>query len=572
VSRGFNTTYGTNSNDSVITAASLTDSRVRSFGFWINVDAWSTQNQIMQTGGPRINSDGTPILTMQAAQWATPGLWTITPPTDYGTWHHFLFTYDSNATANDPLIYLDGVSQTVTRATGPAGGYTGATAAYYLGNRTTLGRAILGRMAEFAIWNAILDPAEAMSLGDGFSPLLIRPASLVEYVPMVSGTVTSRKRAPPTVSGALDREHPRVFNPTDAQIGRPIPAATFAGARFVSAPDSTAQQQLAASFVTAALITGAAAAFVAVDGRHTQQALADQPNRSEFFQGIPPKQAAPASYVAVDGRHTQQAFADQPNRSQFFKGVPPSITAPYATSERWLQTTPQFYSDIASSLTKQFFGPQFVIQERVDAPAQDPRTQPSQIRPATGLVFVSPQQPTTQRPSGRGQDYQDSPSRITVPRFFNQPPITQRLFAPQQAYVDVPGRIPLHRYFSRAAIPPIALAPQQFYTDAPSQIRQALIPQIIVLAQRPTFLAQLQQFYQDVGSYFVQTDQGFYVPAPEPPVVVGPPGGGKHHPGRATKRKLLPMDRLDEWRDVAELSEDEWAILLAVIAYIEDQL
>jgi hypothetical protein len=42
-----------------------------------------------------------------------------------------------------------------------------------------------GRLAECAIWNVALTAAEIASLVKAFSPLLIRPASLVAYWPLI---------------------------------------------------------------------------------------------------------------------------------------------------------------------------------------------------------------------------------------------------------------------------------------------------------------------------------------------------------------------------------------------------
>lgn len=42
-----------------------------------------------------------------------------------------------------------------------------------------------GNLAEFAAWNVILTSAEFASLGAGYSPLFVRPQSLVSYVPII---------------------------------------------------------------------------------------------------------------------------------------------------------------------------------------------------------------------------------------------------------------------------------------------------------------------------------------------------------------------------------------------------
>ena len=54
--------------------------------------------------------------TTTSGEWAT----TAGPITD-GTWYYVTVTYDDASTANDPLIYLDGISQGITESGTPAG-------------------------------------------------------------------------------------------------------------------------------------------------------------------------------------------------------------------------------------------------------------------------------------------------------------------------------------------------------------------------------------------------------------------------------------------------------------------
>lgn len=47
-----------------------------------------------------------------------------------------------------------------------------------------------GALAQIGVWNADLDDDEWLALADGVSPLLIRPQSLVSYVPLIGGVNT----------------------------------------------------------------------------------------------------------------------------------------------------------------------------------------------------------------------------------------------------------------------------------------------------------------------------------------------------------------------------------------------
>src|SRR5512139_3914486 len=111
------------------------------------------------------------------------GQWSIAAPDN--AWHHVALSYDASSAANDPLMYLDGASQVVTEGATPSGTLQTNTDAYVLGNRgAAWDRNWAGDLAEFAVWDAILTPAEIAALAAGAHPLTIRPAALVSYVPL----------------------------------------------------------------------------------------------------------------------------------------------------------------------------------------------------------------------------------------------------------------------------------------------------------------------------------------------------------------------------------------------------
>jgi hypothetical protein len=81
----------------------------------------------------------------------------------------------------------------------------------------TPGLFLNGQIAEAAVWNVALSAAEIASLSKGFSPLLIRPASLVAYWPLIGrhdpeidpvGRFDMTLTANPTTAA-----HPRVILP-----------------------------------------------------------------------------------------------------------------------------------------------------------------------------------------------------------------------------------------------------------------------------------------------------------------------------------------------------------------------
>ncbi len=70
------------------------------------------------------------------------------------------------------------------------------------------------RIAEVGFWNVILTAAEMAALGRGYSPILIRPDSLLSYVPLVRALVDYKRAAPTLVDAPVaGAAHPRVMMP-----------------------------------------------------------------------------------------------------------------------------------------------------------------------------------------------------------------------------------------------------------------------------------------------------------------------------------------------------------------------
>jgi hypothetical protein len=145
-----------------------------------------------------------------------------------GAWNHWVITYDSSAHANNCVVYQNGSSVSVSRfGTGPTSGTADTNSdPHCVGdyNISPYTRAWDGMLAEWATWDVILDAGEAASLGKGYSPMLIRPASLKDYVPMVRDNV-SLKLTAPTITGALVQPHPRIIMPHRRQNRRFTTAA-----------------------------------------------------------------------------------------------------------------------------------------------------------------------------------------------------------------------------------------------------------------------------------------------------------------------------------------------------------
>jgi hypothetical protein len=120
--------------------------------------------------------------TLQAQQ--SPGfLATSTVEYSANTWQHACGTL---VTTSSRTVYLDGGNSATDTTPGSPGavGQTMLGVAWDSGGAGSFTQYTAGRIAEAAIWNVALDSMEVRALARGYSPLEIRPASLVAYWPL----------------------------------------------------------------------------------------------------------------------------------------------------------------------------------------------------------------------------------------------------------------------------------------------------------------------------------------------------------------------------------------------------
>ena len=128
------------------------------------------------------------------------------------TWHHACAVF---AAVDDRRAYIDGGS----KGTGATSVTPASLAITDVGRaaRSVNNRYTSGRIAEAAVWNVALDDSEVAALAKGFSPLLIRPQSLVAYWPLFGNDASEldrwKSRFDLTVTGATKAAHPRMFYP-----------------------------------------------------------------------------------------------------------------------------------------------------------------------------------------------------------------------------------------------------------------------------------------------------------------------------------------------------------------------
>lgn len=211
-----------------ITTGYSTTNATRSIGLWVYSNGNDLDNGRMfekRVAGAQVEvfakANGIATYRYEITWSGGNGRWDITRPSQ-DAWHHLLVTYDQGSTSNDPVIYLDGSSVTVTEASAPLTTLTTNTDAYVIGNRATDDlRYWEGYLAEFAIWNRILTAAEAAILGRAYSPLFI-PNGLVSYCPLIRDMVDI-KNGTITDDATSEIAHPRIIYPYGDPTGIKLP-------------------------------------------------------------------------------------------------------------------------------------------------------------------------------------------------------------------------------------------------------------------------------------------------------------------------------------------------------------
>lgn len=153
---------------------------------------------------------GTTTLNFER-DWTNAPFWRAGTFTN-DTWQHVAVTYDGGSTANVPVMYFNGVSQSVTTATAPSGSLASISHVPSIGNDSTSGFAWDGMIAELGLWNGTLLTAnEVATLAKGVSPLLVRPSALTLYCPLYGGQTNEQDfgsgHQTMTVTGAKAQNH-----------------------------------------------------------------------------------------------------------------------------------------------------------------------------------------------------------------------------------------------------------------------------------------------------------------------------------------------------------------------------
>lgn len=157
------------------------------------------------------------VITYQRYMGSGVAGWTVASPSS-GSWHTIGISFDGSSSANNPVIYINGTSVTVTEVAAPTGAASANAAPYWIGNRPSdSARNWDGDHAEFAIWNSILDATAHAALAAGDDPATIDSGNLILYVPLVS-TLTATVGSNLTATGTAVTTHPAGFSDGSSAI------------------------------------------------------------------------------------------------------------------------------------------------------------------------------------------------------------------------------------------------------------------------------------------------------------------------------------------------------------------
>lgn len=200
-----------------------------SMGCWFNVAEISGSNSLMVLSDVSVNDTycqlsaagqtaGDPVIC-SARNGAAPEDAETSTGYSANTDHHALGVWTS---ATDRVAYLDG-GNSGSDAVSVAYSANIDTTSIGVLVRLSLGGATNGKVGEAAIWNVALDAVDAAILGAGFSPLFVKPESIVAYWPLIGGTGGARDLFGNDLSevGTVgEAVHPLVIFPSHLTIGK----------------------------------------------------------------------------------------------------------------------------------------------------------------------------------------------------------------------------------------------------------------------------------------------------------------------------------------------------------------
>ena len=214
---------GASNHMQTVTAAALDILGDITLAAWINPDTISGVDTIMRkrdaagNGGYHLdlNNGLVRISVMNVGtQYVQPSALAVTA----GSWAH-VAGRKLGTGAGSLIPYINGVA--ANSGGNAVANQTASTGNLFIATTSDGSGRFDGRIAECAIWSAALDDAEIAALGKGFTPDMIRPQSLVYYVPLEGDDTQCQRELRNSLTAflngtALRADRPRLITPSPA--------------------------------------------------------------------------------------------------------------------------------------------------------------------------------------------------------------------------------------------------------------------------------------------------------------------------------------------------------------------
>ncbi len=160
--------YAGGASTGIITLGTFTPTPLRSILMTFLIKATdATARRFIQWDNGATGNDITEItstnLIFNPNFSSTNGVFNVAVPST-NVWHTLIITYDSGSVSNVPIIYLDGIPQTVTTGTTPVGTANSVSGTMYIGNVVGLNRCFNGYIGSLFRWKRLLNTSEIKQL------------------------------------------------------------------------------------------------------------------------------------------------------------------------------------------------------------------------------------------------------------------------------------------------------------------------------------------------------------------------------------------------------------------------
>lgn len=213
---GFGSTRGSATTDRI--AGLTTTLSTFSFFCWANRngDGGGGFGRIFDKSSLFFGQNGT-AATVYALGNAGGTAFTFTRPSA-NVWSSVGITWDLSSGSNDPTVFLDGSKLTVGSGLTQVGSnppsWNGTSSSQIIyGNRSGADRVWDGDLAEPAWWDVALTDDEFYALADRARPSMVRPGSILTYLPMLRNNGQDAFGDARTVTGTANQAHPPMRYP-----------------------------------------------------------------------------------------------------------------------------------------------------------------------------------------------------------------------------------------------------------------------------------------------------------------------------------------------------------------------